>query len=135
MKAALAAVDGLMRAGKLTAAEAQLLKAVAARLKSDMYKYPPSDRSVKCYKMKHLEPARASLGRLSARLPLLQKMVASGRVKPVVLARVLPAVRKDLTQLTSAAKLKPLRPDEKKKAAALAQKIKTVLKKIEVLAK
>lgn len=135
MKGALAAVDGLVKAGKLTATEAQLLKAVAARLKSDMYKYPPSDLSVKCYKMKHLEPARASLGRLSTRLPLLQKMVASGRVKPVVLQRVLPALRKDLKQLTDASQLKPLRPDEKKKAAALAKKIKAVLKKIEALAK
>jgi hypothetical protein len=135
MKAALAAVDGLAKAGKITAAEAQLLKDVAARLRTDMHKSRPSDLSVKCYKTKYIDPARASLGRLSTRLPLLQKMVASGRVKPPVLARVLPSVRRDLTRLTDARRLKRLRPDEKKMAAALATKIQTVLRKIEALTK
>ncbi len=135
MKGALTAVDGLVTAGKLTAAEAGLLKAAAARLRADMYRSPPSDRSVTCYEMMRLEPARASLRRLSVRLPLLEKMVASGRVKSVVLARVLPAVRKDLSQLTNARQIKSLRPQEQKKAAALAQKIKAVLQKIEALAK
>lgn len=134
MKGALAAVDGLVKSKKLSAAEAQLLKAEAARLKSEMYRSPPSDMSVKCYKTKFLSPVRASLGRLSLRLPLLQKMVAAGKVKPLVLARVLPAVRKDLKQLTDPTQLKPLRPDEKKKAATLAKKIKAVLKTIERLA-
>ncbi len=134
-KAAMATVDGLVKAGKLTAAEAELLKKEAARLRSEMYSRPPVDRRVKCYKSKRLEPARASLGRLLVRLPLLEKMVASGRVKAPVLQRVLPAVRKDLQQLTDETLLKPLRPEERKKAAALAKKIRKVLSKLDKLAK
>jgi len=134
MKGALVAVDALVKSQQLTAVEAQLLKAEAAGLQSEMYRSRPADLSVKCYKTKYLEPAQASLGRLSVRLPLLRKMVAAGKVKPPVLARVLPAVRKDLTLLTDASQLQRLRPDEKKKAAALAKKIKAVLQKIEALA-
>ncbi len=134
-KLAEAAMDGLVKAGALTAAEAKLLKAEANRLRGELYRSPPADQRVDCYDQMRLDPARVSLGRLQVRLPLLQKMVAAGRVKPPVLTRVLPAVRRDLKQLTDPKALQPLRPEERKKAAALATQLKAVLARLDALAK
>jgi hypothetical protein len=101
MKAALAAIGGLAKAGKLTQSEATLLTGEAARLKGEMYRSPPADTRVKCYKRKHFPRGEVSLARIQRRLPLLQKLAAQKKLSPAVMGRVLPTLERDVQTLST----------------------------------
>jgi hypothetical protein len=135
MKAALAALDGLVKAGKLTQPEATLLTSEAERLKGEMYRSPPADMRVKCYKRKHVSRGEVSLARIQKRLPLLQKLVADKKISPAVMGRVLPTLQRDVETLSTPRlvkrmddKLEPKVPGALKQGQAMLAKIRALMK-------
>ena len=135
MKQALAAVDGLAAAGKLSAPEAGLLKTQAARLQADMRRFPPKDFNGRCYRRAGFVPAKNSLQQINRRLPLLSKLVAAGKVHPRVLARVVPALERDLKILTTPEELKRLWKGDGKKVPRAVRRARAVLAKLRALGK
>ena len=135
MKAALAAIDGLVKAAKLTPPEAALLTGEAERLKREMYRSPPADMRVKCYKRKHFSRGEVSLARIQKRLPLLQKLAADKKLSPAVMGRVLPTLQRDVETLSTPRlvkrmddKLEPKVPGALKQAKAVLAKIRALMK-------
>jgi len=135
MKAALAALSGLVKAGKLAAAEAALLTAEAERLKGEMYRSPPADMRVKCYKRKHFSRGEVSLARIQKRLPLLQKLAAQKKLSPAVIGRVLPTLERDVQTLSTPRLVRRMDDKLEPKAASAAKEGKAMLAKIRALMK
>lgn len=135
MKQALAALDGLAAAGKLSAPEAGLLKTQAARLQEEMRRSPPADYTGRCYRRAAFVPAKSSLQQLNRRLPLLSKLVAAGKVHPQVLARVVPALERDLKILTTPEELKRLWKDDGKKVPRAVRRARALLARLKTLGK
>lgn len=98
-KVAKKVVSNLMQAGLLSAAEAGLLTMDAARLRTAIYRNPPTDSRVKCYDMAFMPPARASFTRLQQQMGLLKTIIAAKRLAPAVLDTVLATVEQDLAIL------------------------------------
>ena len=129
------AANELAQAGSLSVAEVALLVAEAARIEKEIYRNPPTDSQVTCYDMMMISPARESLERLSQRLPLLQKLTASGHLNPVVADKVLPAIEADLKNLTSEAEIHLLPPADQAKARNLAKAVAAQLQQIKQFVK
>jgi hypothetical protein len=111
-KAETAARD-LALAGTISVAEAELIAARGKDLKTSIYREPPTDYSgPSCYSMAFVPPARASLERIRDRLPLLKQFLEQGKVRPEVVARILPTIRDDLRVITDAKNLETLGKDE-----------------------
>lgn len=130
MKLALAAIDALVKSGGMDETEARLLKADAARLQTDMFRAPPSDFKGTCYRSARFLPAKDSLERINKRLPLLRRLVTSGKLRPEVLARLLPTVERDLQVLSSERELKKLAPNQRTRAVAAAQRTQQAIAQI-----
>ena len=131
LKDAKEATEALATAGEIAEAEAGLLMAEAVSIRQEIYKDPPTDCKVKCYDMAYMPPASASLTRLRQRLPLLQKLAASGKVNPAVVARILPTVRKDLATLADPELAKAVggqKVEAKKTAAAVEKAVQEIEK-------
>jgi hypothetical protein len=77
----------------------------------------PVDCQVKCYEVAFISPARESMERMSKRLPLLKKMLESGKVLPGVIERIVPSIEDDIRTLSSEKELKML--DEVNRDAAV----------------
>ena len=99
--AATAALKRLSDAGELTEGEAGLVLTQARCLREDMLRNPPTDSNVTCYVMAIFPPQQQSLDRLSARLPMLKKMLEAGKLHPAVIEKILPPIEADLKQLGS----------------------------------
>jgi len=121
MIAANAAMTSMATAGLLTPGEAELMTGELARLKKEIYRDPPTDFKGTCYGASPpINWVALATKRLGRRVVLLGKLVASGRLNPQVVKKLLPSVRADIKLLTSA-----------KQAAELRAKADALLKQIE----
>ena len=74
-------------------------------------------RMATCYEPMMMTPARDSMTRLSARLPLLEKLAAAETLQPGVVRKVLASVEQDLVTLSKPAMIERL-PEAKRPEAA-----------------
>jgi hypothetical protein len=118
LKDARTAIGDLLKQGRIIQAEADLLNKDADRVRGEVYRNPPTDRRITCYKRMYITPAGVSLRRINQRLPMLKALTESGRITPEVTARVLPSIESDLAVLANSDEVKKLRPAEQPKAAA-----------------
>ena len=130
LAAAGAALAALAGTGVVTEGESALIKGELDHVRGEVFRRPPTDTQVKCYKMMYIPPARRSFDRLKARLGLLKKLAESGRLNPTVLAKVLPTVRADVEMLSSEKELAKLG-QARAEAEAVRKQIATVLSAIE----
>jgi len=134
LEAAMAAVDELLEEGKLSKTAAQLLRDEGKSLTSAMYRKPHSDFRGKCYKRKRFIAAEGSMERVNKRLPLLKKLVASGKISPGVVKRIVPAMERDLRVLSDEMELKQMDTDaDRKKARKAEKRARKMLKQIKKL--
>jgi len=102
LKQAEADVAALQTAGLVTAPEAGLLAADLAQLTRGVQgKRPTEMKMATCYKPMMVIPARDSMGRLAARLPLLRQLVDGDKLHPDVARKVLVSVEADLAILAN----------------------------------
>ena len=95
-------VDDLLAGGLLNEPETGLLKAdLAVLVRGVEAKRPTELREATCYRPMAVIPARDSLERLEARLPMLEKLAASDKVSPEVIFRALDTLEGDLNVLAS----------------------------------
>ena len=118
MNTAKAKIVVLASAGLLAAGEAELMIGELARLKKEIYLTAPTDTKVQCYQMLPQDPVGDSTKRLTKRIPVLSKLVESGRLNPLIAGKLLPSISADIKTLTNAKKAEALR---KQAAAVLAQ--------------
>lgn len=125
----------LTAAGLLSEAEAQLLVSEAKRLRSQMYRNPPTDMdpSISCYDMALIVPAQQSLERLNQRLPLLQELAADGKVQPAALRKVIGSVEADIQLLSNEEELKQLAPEQRQRADELREGTESAVAEIKRL--
>ena len=102
----------LGRAGLLSMAEAELLVSEVMRIQGRIYRNRATDSNVSCYRMAPIQPGKVSLDRLSARLPLLQRLAKSGKVNAPVLQKVLASIEADIATLSDEALLKQMGDDD-----------------------
>lgn len=135
LELAMSAVDELVKEGKVTPAGARLLAEEGKLLTQEMYRKPHSDFQGKCYKKRAFIPARESLERINRRLPLLEKLVATGKISPEVARRVLPALERDIKVLADKNEVEQLydkaRQAEARKAHKRAGKLLERVRKLE----
>jgi hypothetical protein len=117
-KAANDAAQRLVAAGLISAAEAGLLAVEAEKIKTEIYLNPPTDYNAKCYESMEFIPAANSMGHLTARLPLLEKVTASGKVTPDVVEKILDSISADMAILSNEKELAKLENDQKRAEAA-----------------
>lgn len=107
----------LQSAGLLSVPEAGLLEKELELLTSRVQAMRPTEmRNATCYEPMMFTPAQDSLKRLADRLPLLEKLAESSTIEPLVVAKVLDTVKKDLDLLSKPEMLDRL-PDELKAEA------------------
>ena len=135
LKAAEAAADKLTAEGLLAWPEAEILKAEMQKLRGEMVRNPPTDTKLVCYGAAQFHPpAQQSIERLTDRLPLLQKMIASGKITPEVLARVLPTIEADVKTLSDEKALGQLDKDRQAEArSSLRPRAEEILKQVKSL--
>ena len=109
MDTAKARISALASAGLLAAGEGELLTGELARLKKEIYLTAPTDSRVSCYETMAPDPVGDSTKRLTKRIPVLSKLVESGRLNPLIARKLLPALRADIKLLTDAKKADNLR--------------------------
>ena len=109
MDTAKARISALAAAGLLAAGEAELLTGELARLKKEIYLTAPTDSRVSCYEMMAPDPVGDSTKRLTKRIPVLGKLVESGKLNPLIARKLLPSLRADIKTLTDAKKAANLR--------------------------
>jgi hypothetical protein len=117
LNAAGEAVERLVKAGLLAAAEAGLLTSEIAKIKADVYRNPPTDCTVRCYRVAYIPPAQRSFERLSQRLPLVEALVKAGKVNPAAVGKVLASIEDDLAILADEKKLAEIRDEAKRREA------------------
>jgi len=131
LQAAKEAIRKLVADGKITEAEGKLLVDEADAIRKEIYRDPPIDSQVNCYKMAYMAPARQSYQRLARRLPLLQAAAKGGKVSAAVLEKVLPTVRADLATLGDEAQLRKPGSPKPEQAERLRKEIAASLAAIE----
>jgi hypothetical protein len=102
--------------GQISHQEADLLAAEAETMRRQIYRNPPSDQMVKCYKRAWVPPAQKSFARIEKRLPLVEKLASQGKVHPKALEKIIGTIEKDLKLLSDESKLKDLKGDARIKA-------------------
>ena len=117
LSAAGQAVDRLVKAGLLAGAEGGLLASEIAKIKADVYRYPPTDCTFRCYRVAHLPPAQRSFERLAQRLPLVEALVKAGKVNPAAAGKVMASIEADLAILADEKKLAEIRDEAQRKEA------------------
>jgi len=131
LKASQASLERLVRMGLLAAEEATLLIAETANIRSDVLRDPPTDSKVTCYDMAYTPPAQLSYARLTQRLPLIQKLIAGGKVHPAACSKILAAVKADLAILENKELTKGFKGAEAAKLAELKKKVTEAVGKIQ----
>ena len=116
LDAARTAAANLAAARLITGPEGRLILSEADRLQKDIYRNPPTDTQVECYKMVYLPPVRQSLDRIAARLPLLQQLAQGGVVHRTAVEKVVASVEADLKELSNEKELAALTPAQKLQA-------------------
>jgi hypothetical protein len=112
-------LTSLTEAGLLAAVETELLFGELARLKNAIFRDPPTDTKVSCYEMMAPDPVGDSTKRLIKRIPMLSKLIDSGKLNPLVAGKLLGSISADIKMLKNAKKAEPLR----KQAIALLTRI------------
>ena len=102
-------LGSLVRQGYLSAGASRLLDSELDQLHGAVFASPPVDAQVTCYTMPYISPAQQSLERFSQRLPLLQDMLAHGRLRPEVVEALLSQLKADLADLTNEKELTQLK--------------------------
>ncbi len=121
---AAADVEALQQAGHLSEAEAGLLKLDLAELKLGVQaKRPTEMRMATCYEPMMMTPARDSMKRLSARLPLLEKLAAAETLQPDVARKVLAAIEADHAILSKPQMIERLPDPDRHKARELREHV------------
>ncbi len=93
------ALDEMVSKGLLGSDEGTLVKKELEFNQESIRIDPPSDSQVECYEQMYISPMKMTMDRLAQRLPLLGKIVAAGKLNPLVGERVLAALEKDLQSL------------------------------------
>ncbi len=109
MDIARARAQALASAGLLAAGEAELLTGELGRLRKEIFSTAPTDLKVSCYETMAPDPIGDSTKRLTKRIPMLSKLVESGRLNPLIARKLLPSLRADIKTLTNAKKATALR--------------------------
>jgi len=125
-----AALAALCQTAAITADDSTLVAGELERVRRGVYRRPPTDTKVTCYKMAYNPPASLSLKRLKARVAILKTLSESGRLNPAVLAKVLPTVRADLKMLSDEKELARLGKD-RAEAEGLRKQVEPMLAAIE----
>lgn len=136
LEAAKKCITRLTDSRLLSEAESQLLVSEAERLRSEMYRNPPTGcqvTQVTCYAMAFIPPAQESMERLTKRLPLLKQMATDGKVQAAVLAKVVGSVEADMATLASEAELKHIPADQHEQAAELRKSAEATVAEIKGL--
>jgi len=133
LDAAVRAVHALTIVGLLTVQEAELLRGDAANLSADMVRTPPTDFRGTCYDMAILPPAQQSFQRIAARLPLLEKLLAEGKIQPPAGAKIIAGMEADLAVLTQEKELAALEAGEQAKAVEARDAAKAQLETLKAL--
>ena len=128
--AAATALTSLAKTGAMTEGESSLIKGELDRVRTSVYRYPPTDMRVSCYKMAYNPPVRQSFLRLKGRVAILKKLAESGRLNAAVLGKILPTVRADMELLSSEKELAKLR-TSRAEAEAVRKQVVPVLAAIE----
>jgi hypothetical protein len=131
LAAAKSALAELVQVGTISSAEAALVVAEGEKVRREVFRGPPREMHVRCYRAMAIIPARESLTRLSQRLPLLKTVAESGRASPAVIEKILPTIREDVERLSSTKQLKSLSPAEQDQARQLAAQARQTLAEIE----
>jgi len=118
LAAAREAASRLVKAGLLSAKEAELLNSEAEKAVKDIRHEPPI--GVKCYMMDSLPISRLSLTSIKDRLPAIEALAKDGKVQPAAIGKVLEAIEADLATLA----------DEKRRAELGDQTPKTEADKL-----
>jgi hypothetical protein len=139
-KAAEEAAKRLVAVGLITAAEAGLLAREAGCLRMEIYREPPTGTngsSLPCYGPVPAwgnTAADVSAGGLAARLPLLEKLAASGKVNPAVAEKVLGTIETKFAVLSDEKELARLENDQKRaEAAKTRDAVKAQMEKVKAL--
>ena len=137
LKKALAGVEALHQRAALGDAAAGLLKQDLALLEHGVQEKRPTETEMEmasCYEAMALRPVEDSMTRLSARLPLLEKLATDAKVQPRVVSKVIATVERDIATLGDEKLLQSVvEPDRlkaegiRKSAAALVAKLKAML--------
>jgi len=133
MKAAAEAAKRLVAKGLLASQEADLLNVELANLRSDIYREPPTDCKVTCYDMAYISEAQQSLQRLNKRLPLLEKLLARGKVNAVAGAKIIAGIEADLAILSDANRLRELGQEQQSAARAASEKARRAVQRLREL--
>lgn len=113
---AVESAKAMAKQGKISHQEADLLAAEAETMRSQIYRNPPTDHMVKCYKRAFVPPAQMSFQRIEKRLPLVEKLASQGKVHPKALEKIVGTIEKDLELLSNEKQLMKLKGDAKTKA-------------------
>ncbi len=124
----------LANRGRLSSNAAAILTGQLKDIRKAIYAKPPTDFQARCYKTMRLIPARISLANLDKRLPMLEGMLKHGRLRPAVVAAMLPGLQADLKNLTDPAGLKLLGEADQAKAKAVAARLDAALKDLATIA-
>ncbi|MFW6162261.1 MAG: hypothetical protein ACODAJ_05785 [Planctomycetota bacterium] len=121
---AVADADALCKAGLLSEAEAGLLKLDLAELKAGVQaKRPTEMKMATCYEPMMMTPARDSMQRLAARLPLLEALAADETLQPGVARKVLASVEQDRATLSKPQMIERLPDPDRQKARELREQV------------
>lgn len=137
MAAARAAAGRLVKSGLLSTAEEELLAAESGSVVEKMLRNPPEPEPggavVVCYATLPAVPARDSLERLNARLPILTKLAAQKSVTRPVIDKTLATIESDLATLSDEKKLSALAPEERVGAAKTRDAVRVQVEKLKAL--
>lgn len=127
---AAANVAALVKAGRLTQAEADLLTTGMGELVVGVKDKMPTREGMLCYDRAMLQKAPISLARLAERLPLLEKFVAQKSISPAVRAQIVASFQADLAVLSNPKETQALKGGDIEKAAQLTHDVRAALEKI-----
>ncbi|HEY3354005.1 MAG TPA: hypothetical protein VGQ83_12205 [Polyangia bacterium] len=119
-------IDRLATAGELTPSEAGLLQKELPDLRDAVAAMRPTElRNVTCYSPRPLpDPVRQSLTRLEQRLPLLEQLARSAKLRPEVARVVLATIERDLETVERERPLGAYPAKERPKVAAVREQVR-----------
>jgi len=124
-------VDALRRAGLLSDAEAGLLDMDLAQLTRGVQaKRPTEMRMATCYESMAYTSTRNSMKRLSARLPLLEKLTTAAKLQRDVARKVLVSIESDLATLAKKEMIQRLPEADRARAEELRRAVEAHVEKL-----
>ncbi len=120
-------VDALQARGLVSEAEAGLLKQdLGVLVTAVQMKRPTEMKMATCYApMPYTAPAQLGIRRLTARLPLLEKLAAAEKVNPNAVRKILDSVTQDLALLSAKHDRAPLSAADRARAEELRKAVES----------